>query len=220
MEVYAKNNYMEINSTKTKTIFFNPKRRNIDFFPEIPLKDHLLEVVPHLCLVGVNLSDDFTWKKNTDTLICKAYSKVWMLRRLKALGASKQSLLDIYYKHIRSILEFASPAWTGSLTLKENRRIERVQRVVLRIIFNSIKKPYRKLLEENKIQKLSKRRTQLALKFAKKAFAHEKFRSWFVLNNANRGERASFKESISRTSRLNKSPILFLTRLLNANNGH
>ena len=220
IEEYAKNNYMEINSKKTKIVFFNPKRRNIDFFPEIPLKERLLEVVPHLRLVGVNLSDDFTWNKNTDTLIEKAYSKVWMLRRLKALGASRRSLLDIYYKHIRSILEFASPAWTGSLTRKESRRLERVQRVVLKIIFNSIKKPYRKLLEENKIQKLSKRRTQLALKFAKKAFAHEKFRSWFVLNNSNSGERASFKESITRTSRLNKSPIPFLTRLLNANNGH
>ena len=219
MSSYAAANHMVINEKKTKVMLFNPPRRSIDFFPELSLNNRILDVVPYLRLVGVTISDDFTWVKNTDNMVRKAYAKVWILRRLKALGASRRSLLNIYTKHIRCILEFACPAWNGALTLKESRKLERVQRVVMKLIFESENKSYKSLLAENKLQKLSDRRTHLALKFAKKAFLHDKFKSWFAPYNAP-NQRTKFRETISRTNRLYNSPIPYFTRLLNRNNGH
>ena len=152
-------------------------------------------------------------------MVNRASTKIWMLRHLKALGASRRSLLEIYTKHIRCILEFACPAWTGALTLKESRKLERVQRVVMKLIFESEKKPYKDVLAENKLQKVSDRRKYLALKFAKSAFSHQKFKTWFQIQNTP-NQRTKFRESITRTNRLFNSPIPYLTRLLNRNKGH
>ena len=42
-------------------------------------------------------------------------TKLWMLRRLKEMGANKSMLLDLYEKQIRSLLEYAAPAWHPGL---------------------------------------------------------------------------------------------------------
>ena len=63
-------------------------------------------------------------------MIKKAFSRLWILRRLKPLGASTMELLDVYQKQVRCIVEYASPVWTGGLTLDEVHQIERVQKTV------------------------------------------------------------------------------------------
>ena len=53
-------------------MLFNPKRRKVDFYPNIRLNGDRLEVTPQMRLVGLILSDDLTWKANTDSLIKRA----------------------------------------------------------------------------------------------------------------------------------------------------
>ena len=150
----------------------------------------------------------------------RAYAKLWMLRRLKALGASQWNLLDVYYKHIRAILEFGAPAWDGALTKRDSLRLERVQRTALKIIFACKWDSYTKFLISKNIEKLAKRRKKLALNFAKKSVRHKKFKDWFETNeNLNIFSKTLYKPTISRTANLKKSPIPHLTRLLNQNNG-
>jgi hypothetical protein len=56
--------------------------------------------------------------------MCKAaYARLWMLRRLKPLGASNDELLDVYDKQIRCMLEFSTPVWTSGLTQAEETQI-------------------------------------------------------------------------------------------------
>ena len=73
-------------------------------------------------MVGFLLTDDLTWHKNTESLVNKAYKKVWILRRLMALGATKKMLRMVYFQHVRTILEFGSPAWNGSITDMEKKK--------------------------------------------------------------------------------------------------
>ena len=56
------------------------------------------------------------------------------LRRLKCLGANSEQLLDIYGKQVRSLLEFAVPAWHGAITVVEKQDIEQIENVALHII--------------------------------------------------------------------------------------
>ena len=72
MSSYPTANHMVINEKKTKVMLFNPRRRSIDFFPEITLNDRTLDVVPYLRLVSVTLTDDLTWVKNTDNMVSRA----------------------------------------------------------------------------------------------------------------------------------------------------
>ena len=59
------------------------------------------------------------------------------------------------------------------------------------------------------------------LNLASKALKHKKFQSWFKqLNCDNPAGKALYAETLPRQKRLSKSPIPYLTRLLNKNNGY
>ena len=67
------------------------------------------------------------WNAHIEDMVTRANKKLWILRRLSFLGASQTDLLDIYTKQIRSILEYAVPAWHGSTSQADKCDIERVQ---------------------------------------------------------------------------------------------
>ena len=73
------------------------------------MNDEMLEVVDQMRLVGLVLTDDLTWKANTDSMVKRAYAKLWILRRLKQMGAETNILKLIYFHHVRCILEFGVP---------------------------------------------------------------------------------------------------------------
>ena len=66
-----------------------------------------LEVVDKVTLLGVKLRCDMRFSDNTDFICQKGYARLWMIRRLKNLGASQSELIDIYQKQVRSVLELA-----------------------------------------------------------------------------------------------------------------
>ena len=66
-----------------------------------------LEVVEKVKLLGVHLRSDMRWCDNTDIICKKGYSRLWILRRLKGLGANLAELVDIYEKQVRAVLELA-----------------------------------------------------------------------------------------------------------------
>ena len=107
---------------------------------------------------------------------------MWIIRRLKTLGGSKNTLKLIYFQHIRSILEFGVAAWNGSISQKQSAKLERVQKVALRLIYGRLKS-YTELCKEANVTSLESRREKLCLQFAMKALKHPQFKYWF--NQAN-----------------------------------
>ena len=60
---------MRINAKKSKVILFN-KSRKWDFPPEVSFSDNVsLEVVSEMKLVGVVISSDLRWQKNTEYIV-------------------------------------------------------------------------------------------------------------------------------------------------------
>ena len=97
--------------------------RKFDAMPKLTLPgigEKYLEVVESFKLLGVKITSDLKWKENTDYICQKGYTKLWVLRRLKALGATESELLDVYEKQVRSILELAVPVWQPALILSES----------------------------------------------------------------------------------------------------
>lgn len=103
---YADENEMKINFKKSQFILFNPSKTH-DFLPEYQIDNENMECVESLKLLGVTLSIDLSWSKNTKDIVKKAYGRLWMIRRLKRLDASTADLKDIFIKQVRSILEYA-----------------------------------------------------------------------------------------------------------------
>ena len=129
VETFASNNNMIIIKKKTQGMLFTFSRK-LDFPPEIFFSNgSFLETISETTLLGVVITDDLKWKKNTSHICTKARQKLWMLRRLILLDFSVHELFDVYRKEIRSVLEYAVPVWHGGLTLRQSSEIETVQKM-------------------------------------------------------------------------------------------
>ena len=224
---YSDINQMKVNENKCKVMIFNTGRK-YDVMPKLTLSgqgENYLEVVEKFKLLGVMIRSDMKWYDNTDYVCEKGYSRLWMLRRLKGLGASETELMDVYTKQVRSVLELAVPVWQPALTQIEVKQIERVQRCALYIILGEHFTTYDQAMDLLECESLNSRRLQLCENFAKKSAKHPKFKNWFSVNteappNINtRGSEnktmTKFNPVQTRTNRYGDSPLPYLTELLN-----
>ena len=60
---------------------------------------------------------------------------MWLVRRLKALGASEQELLSVLRAQVLSVLQFAIPAWSTLLAVQESNKIKSVLRTGLYLVY-------------------------------------------------------------------------------------
>ena len=217
---YTNDHQMRINDSKTKVILFNNAVKS-DFFPNLAINDIPLDVVEELRLLGVMVRSDLSWRSNTSNICQKAYARLWMLRRLKPLGASIGDLVDVYEKQIRCVLEFATAVWTPGLTNDEVNQIERVQKAAFSIILAKQYRSYESALKLLNMETLSDRRNAINLKFAKKCLKNEKYSNWFCKmtpTDQQTKTRSKVTELIpvrARTKTFLKSPIAYLTNLIN-----
>ena len=202
---------------KTKIMLFN-RSKQFDFQPNLTICNESAEVVEKMKLLGVIITSDLKWHENTKHIVKKAFSKLWMLRRLKVMGASRKTLLDVYCKHVRSVAEFAAVVWSSGLTLDDSTQIERVQKCAFAIILAQEYTSYSEALEVFNMDTLSARRVVLSQHFAQKATNHPDHNQWFVQNVDNTNTRSvkpPYKPAQGRTQQLLKSAIPYLTELLN-----
>ena len=96
MVQYCTENKMKINEEKTKVVLFNTARK-YDFTPQLIIDGSTyLDVVEEFRLLGINFMSNMSWQSNTDNMCQKGFSRLWMLRRLKKLGASQSEMIDVY----------------------------------------------------------------------------------------------------------------------------
>ena len=137
---------------------------------------------------------------------------------MRKLGANTTDLVDVYVKQIRSILEFAVPVWHPSLTNEDRLKIERVQKSAFCIIMGQEYRSYRAALKHLQLETLFARRNKLSKKFANKCIKNTKFEKWFKPNQKRVYTRylsPKFCEVYYRTERFRRSPISYLTSILN-----
>ena len=95
LEKYAEENEMQINSDKTKFMLFNPTEK-YDCIPEFEMDGKLIETEEEMRILGLVLRNDLKWRSNTDSMVRKAYSRIWMIKRLKKAGANLEDLKELY----------------------------------------------------------------------------------------------------------------------------
>ena len=113
-----------------------------------------------------------------------AFSPLGMLTNLKRLGASRETLLDVWVKFIRCLLELAAPVWCNSITEAEMQSLESVQAVALAIILDKEYTSYRRALVSCNMPSLQRRYQDLFIKFCKKTQDNGKFQHWLNHNQS------------------------------------
>ena len=95
-----------------------------------------IECVTSAKILGLIISSDLKWKEHIEYIYSKATSRIWTLRRLKRLGFNDSFIIEVYKKEIRPVLEYASPVWNGALTASDSDHLEKVQKLVLRLLLH------------------------------------------------------------------------------------
>ena len=201
-----KSNYMIFNFSKT--LQFNT-RLEID---QIPLNQ-----VSETCLLGVKISEDLKWHKNTANLVYRCYQRMSILRNLNSFHVPVFELVNIYCLYIRSVAEQSCVVWSSSITSGEEHDLERIQRVALRIILKENYVNYATALYITNLDTLKARRSHLCKKFALKCTKNEKTMDMFPLKPQIVNTRNAEKYEVTKatTNRLAISAIPYMQRQLN-----
>ena len=131
---------MKLNEKKTKTAVFNTATSK-DFYPRLANSQGIIyENTEQFQLLGVDFTSHskfgIKWDKYIQQCIKKAYSKMWVLKRLAELGVSVQDLLMTYVSRVRVNLEINVALWSSSITQQLRKKIENVQKASLYIMLD------------------------------------------------------------------------------------
>ena len=84
-----------------------------------------------LRFLGVHLETSLGWGCHIDFVVKKCCQRLYILRRMRSVTTDQQ-FIQIYVSLIRSLLEYASPAFIG-LSKSDENRIQQVQKRCLKI---------------------------------------------------------------------------------------
>ena len=107
---------------------------NYKFTTRLALDEKNLEIVKQAKLLGVIITDDLKWGKNTEYLVKKAYMRLELLRKVSEFSSSIDDKREIYILYIRSVLEQSSVVWHSSLNNEDVDDLEKVQKAAVRLI--------------------------------------------------------------------------------------
>ena len=239
----ANENAMVINAKKCHSITFNfsetnkpPKQLQIDNNP--------IERENTVRLLGIDITEDLRWTKNTDKICKKVNSMFFKLFKLKSFGATRHDLVNLWTTILRPCTEYASPVWHPGLTIKDSQKLERLQKTALAIILgrqyinfkphfkvgnNHV--PYDEALMFLGLETLKQRRENLITKFAKDLLKSSTHRSMLPKEKEPLNTRQRFhipdvpsrpkkeiivlKDTKPGTTRFENSPIPYMTKTIN-----
>lgn len=164
---WTDDNHCKINAAKTKEMIISFKRSRPQI-PPLTINNTVIEHVSHSKLLGVIISDDLKWDRHIDYICSKASKRLHFLTRLKRSGVEVPELLDYYRSVIRSVLEYASPAWFTNVadtspTTGHMWELEHIQIRAFNIIMPHLS--YEQALKESKFPTIRERLLHLCSNF-------------------------------------------------------
>ena len=213
ISTWTEDNIMKLNETKSNYLIVSKLKE--DFVTRLSLNDKLLDRKNMICHLGIWITEDLTWNKNTSEICKKAYSRMKMLTKLKYIGCSTEDLIKIYCLFIRSKAEYCSVTFHSTLTKKLSDKIETIQKTSLKVILNENYVSYEAVLEMCGLESLYCRRKARCLKFGLKSGI-----DYFPLNPTTDTHETRckelFKVNKAKTESYRKSAIPYIQRRLNS----
>ena len=173
-------NLMKMNEAKSNYLVFTRSKEK--FATRFTLNNKHLEKLQITKILGVWLSEDGSWAKNTQEILKKGYSRITFLAKLKYAGVAIDDLFQMYQLFIRSCAEYCSVAFHSSLTESQKKSLERLQSTCLKVILQDNFISYSAALEMTGLETLFDRREKRCLDFSIKCIKHPQNSRFFPLN--------------------------------------
>ena len=92
IQSWTENKKMKLNQKKSCAIIFN-FTHNYQFTSRLTIEGKPLDIVDHTKLLGLIVSSDLSWSRNTQYIIKRAYSRMELLRRISNFSAPMKDLV-------------------------------------------------------------------------------------------------------------------------------
>ena len=210
---------MVLNADKTKLMIINfTESHQFQSLLSIPGSTSTIELSFETKLLGYWLTIDLKPSTHVQYVLKIAYGRLWTISRLKSAEVSDDDIFHFYSMKIRSVLEYAAPVFTSMLTSQDICDIERIQKIVLKVILGDSYSSYESACSRLTTISLEDRRRQLSLKFAMACLKSPQHKHLFkqrISTYYKLRKLKSFEVPFCHTERYFSSPIPYLTRLLN-----
>ncbi|KAK3569005.1 hypothetical protein QTP86_021585, partial [Hemibagrus guttatus] len=100
---WCKENNLLLNTTKTKKLIIDYRRKETDITP-LYISGDCVERVADFQFLGVQIEEGLTWSTNTSELLKKAQQRLYFLRALRKNNVTQRLLVSFYRCSIESIL--------------------------------------------------------------------------------------------------------------------
>ena len=222
---------MLINGSKCHSITLNFSSHNVP--PQnLTLQGNIIQPVEEINLLGVVITKNLKWSRNTSIICSKVNRKFFILSRLKQFGFQKKELLTAWTSMIRPLAEYAAPLWHSGLSETDSRRLEFLQKKALSIIYgteyiqykryykiNNLTLKYEEALKEIGLTSLHDRREVLTRNFALQSLGNEMHKDMFIEKNTDSKDLRNNDKVIEyqcRTKRYYNSAIPSMARIINS----
>jgi hypothetical protein len=217
-EDFVTKNKLVINTRKCYVMLFT-RSTKYSFPPEFSFSNcSILDVKKKHRILGLIIQDDLRWNCQVQQMVSRATKTTWVLRRMRALGVDQKSLVAYWKAEGRVHLEMACPVWHPGLTLAQSRDLDRAQRVAMAAITGRWEPSHSRQLLELGLEPLGPRRVKLCRSFAQRTAENSRHQDFFTHTGTRvrRGKQAkTYRETLSRTDTHYRSPLPYMTRLLN-----
>ena len=209
---WTEQNLMLLNERKSSYIVFS--RSKEAFSTRLKIKSITLERKNVIRILGVWFQEDLKWNYNVKQICIKAYSRMYILNKLKYAGIPQSDLLTIYKLSIRSIAEYCSALFHTSLTQELSDKLEAIQKTAVKIILADQYSDYISALETLSLDTLFQRREVHLKKFSLKCISDVHNAKLFPENQNVRGKNI-YHVNFARTNQYLQSTIPQGQRMLN-----
>ena len=206
---------MRVNDAKTQLVCISPEAEAVRSFvqagEETIMSGNAVKILGFMvgCNGGMHAHVEYIKKKFG--------KRIWTIIHLKRANLSVDTLSKVYAATIRSVILYAAQVYHCMLTEDLSEKLERLQRLAMRII-HPPGTSYRDALTLSNLPRLSDMRTEMCKKFAKKTQLNPRYEHWFPKNPPNEHNlrhTLTYKEETARTERRRKSPVFYMRRVLN-----
>ena len=150
-------------------------------------------------------------------MVSRASKTTWVLRRMRVLGVDTKTLVQYWKAEGRVHLEMACPVWHSGLTVAQVRSLEQAQRLAM-VAMAGWNPSHSQQLTDLGLERLSVRRERMCLRLARKTATVSRHTDMFTPTiNPRARTSKEYREPLCRTTTYYKSPLPYLTRLLNSN---
>ena len=137
------------------------------------------------------------------------------------MGVPQHSLVHYWKSEGRVHLDYGCPVWHSGLTVSQSHSLDRAQRVAMAAITGRWEQSHTSQLDDLGLERLSARRVRLCERFARRTAEKSRHQDMFQPVPNPRPVRQAVKRPVymekwARTAAYRRSPLPYLTRLLNS----